>query len=205
MQTQKSDIRKTILRAARIDFMEKGFKDSSMRSISVRSGVGLSNIYNYFGSKDEIFREVLGGLLAAVDHLVKEHNSPESIDLYVLDSEKYIQSQILLFINLISKHKDDFNLLLFRSAGSSLENFREQYIDMHTGIGMEYINKTKEKYPFINTNISPFFIHTMSSWWMGIMSELVSHDLTDSELEQFIREYIAFGTAGWKRIMNIKG
>jgi AcrR family transcriptional regulator len=205
MQIQKDDIRKNVLAKARQEFLEKGFKDASMRSIAARSGVGLSNIYNYFRNKDEIFREVLSGLLAAIEKLTNGHNSPESIDLYVLDTEAYIQSQIHLFFNLVSKYKADFNLLLFNSSGSSLENFREQYIDQHTDIGMEYIKKIKEKYPFVNIDISPFFIHTMSSWWMSIMAELVSHDLSDSQLEQFMSEYMAFGTAGWKKIMNIEG
>ncbi len=205
MQIQKDDIRKQVLAKARQEFLKKGFKNASMRSIAAMSGVGLSNIYNYFRNKDEIFREVLSGLLVALEQLTNGHNDPENIDLYVLDTEAYIQSQIHLFFNLVSKYKEDLNLLFFYSSGSSLENFREEYLDRHTEIGMEYIKKTREKYPFVNTIISPFFIHTMSSWWMSMMAELVSHDLSDSQLEQFMTEYIAFGTAGWKKIMNIKG
>lgn len=205
MQFQKDDIRKTILQVARHEFIAKGFKDASMRTIAAKSGIGLSNIYNYFRNKDEIFTEVLSGLLAAMKFLMDEHNKPENIDLYIQDTDAYVKSQIKLFFGTIHRYKEDFNLLLFKSAGSSLENFRKEYINRHTAIGVEYLKIAQVKYPFINTIISPFFIHTMSSWWMSILGEMVSHNLTDKELEDFIHEFIDFGTAGWKRIMKIKG
>ena len=43
----------------------------------------------------------------------------------------------------------------------------------------------------------------MSSWWLTVVGEIVSHDeLTGSQIEQFLAEYIAFGTAGWKELMK---
>lgn len=203
MQTQKEDIRKKILKVAREEFLEQGFKDTSMRIIAKKAKVGLSNIYNYFKNKDEIFKEVLSGLLEAIDYTFKIHNSTEHIDLYVEHSDDYMRQQIDLFVELIYNHKQEFDLLLFKASGSSLENFRDDYTDKHTEIGKDYIKKLKENYPSINTNISEFFLHTMSSWWMSIVAELVMHDVSHSELETFIKEYMKFGTAGWNKILNI--
>ena len=55
MQIQKDNIRKKILEVARSEFIAKGFKDTSMRTIAKKGEVNLSNIYNYFSNKDEIF------------------------------------------------------------------------------------------------------------------------------------------------------
>jgi AcrR family transcriptional regulator len=204
MQTQKDNIRKVILEVARSEFMEKGFKDTSMRSIALKAGVVLSNIYNYFRNKDEIFREVLSNLLNAIDSTMEEHNSPDYINTDIFCSDEYMRSQIDLFVELVENHKENFKLLLFKSAGSSLENFRNEITDRHTKIGVEYIALMKEKYPEINGDISGFFIHTMSSWWISIIAELVMHDLSHDALEDFIREYMEFGTAGWKKVMRVK-
>ena len=204
MQIQKDDIRKKILKVARKEFIEKGFKDASMRSIAKNAGVGLSNIYNYFRNKDEIFREILSGLLKALDNVMEEHNSSKYISIDIFSSEEYMHSQINMFVELIDNYKEDFKLLLFKSSGSSLENFREECTELHTRTGKEYITQMKEKYPSINADISKFFIHTMSSWWMSIISELVMHDLSHSALEDFIREYMEFGTAGWKKVMRVE-
>ena len=56
MQFLKGDIQERILKVAEEVFLEKGYKDASMREIASRAGVTVSNIYHYFTNKDEIFR-----------------------------------------------------------------------------------------------------------------------------------------------------
>ncbi len=202
MQIQKEDIRRRILRTARKEFLASGFKDASMREIAKKANVGLSNIYNYFRNKDEIFCEILSGVLNALENIMAEHNSSKYISVDIFTSDEYMHNHIKMFVELVENYKDDFKLLFFRSAGSSLEKFREEITVKHTKTGIEYIQLMKQKYPEINGNVSPFFIHTMSCWWVSIIAELVMHDLSHNELENFIREYMEFGTAGWKRIMN---
>lgn len=203
MQIQKDDIRKDILKVAKEEFHSNGFKDASMRTIAKKAGVGLSNIYNYFKNKDEIFLEVLSPLMAAFDKLTIEHNSPENLTLEIFNSEEYYLRHTNAYVDLIINHKDELNLLLFQSYGSSLENFRDTFTDKQTRVGMEYLQKMKEKYPHINTEISDFFIHTMSSWWLSIIGEIVSHNLSTRAIKKFFSEYMEFGIAGWKRIMRV--
>ena len=203
MQVQKTDIRRRIIEVAKAEFLEKGYKNASMRTIAKNTGVGLSNIYNYFKNKDEILEEVLNPLLMAFDIMLDKHNSPEYISLDIFISKEYQQKQINMFVDLIKQYRKELHLLLFRTHGSSLENYSEEYTNRHTALGLEYIQKMKKKYPQVNTNISDFFIHTISSWWISIIGEIVSHDLKENEIQKFITEYMEFGTAGWKRIMKI--
>ncbi len=204
MQTQKQDIRRKILRIARNEFQQNGFKNTSMRSISQKAGVGLSNIYNYFRNKDEIFCEVLSGLLIALKQVSKNHNSPENISCSIFDSEEYMSKQINLFVKLVATHKKEFQLLLFQASGSSLENYREEYTCEYAKTGREYIRLMKEKYPSVNDDISDFFIYAMSSWFFTLIRKLVMQPHSPTELEKFMREYLEFGTAGWRKIMQIE-
>lgn len=59
-----------ILAAASSLFTRKGFNGTSTRDIAAEAGVSLGNIYNYFGTKEEIFVR----LLAKYE---KEYFSPE--------------------------------------------------------------------------------------------------------------------------------
>lgn len=204
MQIKKDDIRKTILGAAREEFSEKGFKDASMRTIAQKAKVGLSNIYNYFGNKDEIFREILSEVLAAFDKILKEHNSSDHVNRDIFSSEKYLGKQIDMYLSLVDDHKEDLKILFFKSSGSSLENFQEELIEKHTQTGTEYIELMKKKYPEMNADISPFFIHTMCAWFMSSITELVMHDLSQSEVQQFVRDYMEYSTAGWKKLMRFE-
>jgi AcrR family transcriptional regulator len=119
MQFQKNDIKKVILREAREEFMEKGFKDASMRTIAKSAGVTLSNIYNYFRNKNEIFCDVLSGLLCAIDSTMEKHNSPDYISTDIFSSEEYLRSQIDMFVGLVENYKEDFirEYMEFGTAG----------------------------------------------------------------------------------------
>ena len=58
MQVLKDNIRNNIVKAATDEFYVRGFSDASMRNIAKHAGVSLSNTYNYFTSKNELFSEV---------------------------------------------------------------------------------------------------------------------------------------------------
>lgn len=203
MQVKKANVKRQIIRAARKEMLAKGFKGASLRSIAAKAGVSLSNIYNYFRSKDDILSEVLGPLLRALDAISDAHNKPEHISTEIFTSDKYQRESIDNYVELITQYRQELRLLLFKSHGSRFEHFVDAYTNQHTQTGIEYLAKMKRKYPRINANISEFFIHTMSAWWLSIIGEIVSHDLTADEIETFITEYMAFGTGGWKQLMAV--
>lgn len=203
MQTKKNDIYQRILKAARKEFLRKGYKDTSMRTIAEKTGVGLSNIYNYFTNKDVIFQEVLAPAMAAMDEMLDEHNYEANLTIDVFSSQQYIRKQTRSIVDLICEHKDGLKILLFKSHGSSLEGFRDDFIDRHNQIGLKYLQLMKERYPHIHIDFSDFFVHTMSSWWISIIGELVMHDLSKQALTRFVSEYVEYATAGWKGIMRV--
>lgn len=204
MQLKKDKLYAELLKVAKEEFIRHGYNDANMRTIAKKSGVGLSNIYNYFRDKDAIFREVLQPLINDLERLMGEHNKDENLDINIFTSKEYLAKHTKVFVDLILQFKDELKLLFYRSHGSSLENYKEYYINKHTKLGVEYMRLMKEKYPEINTEISNFFIHTKSSWWISIIGELSTHNLSKKMLERFISEYMEFATAGWKKIMKVK-
>jgi len=50
---------RALLDAARAEFGEKGFHDSSVVSITSRAGVALGSFYTYFDSKESLFRALV--------------------------------------------------------------------------------------------------------------------------------------------------
>ncbi|TAJ09291.1 TetR/AcrR family transcriptional regulator [Marinilabiliaceae bacterium JC017] len=203
MQALKEDIRKRILAHSKREFLANGFEGTSMRTIAEKSQVRVSNIYNYFKSKDDLLKQVLAPLLKVFNEILEEHNSPENITLNVFVSEAYQRKNISMFVKLVEQYRAELKLLLFHAHGSSFENFREEFTNRNTTTGIEYMEKMQGRYPQLNTNVSYFFMHTVSSWWLSIIGEVVSHDdLSHEEIEKFISEFIAFGTAGWERLMK---
>ena len=203
MQKKKDNIYNSVLDSARKEFFEKGFSGTNMRTIAKKAGVGLGNIYNYFSSKDEIFQEVLKPVMNILNGIMEAHNSDANLSIDIFASQEYLREQTKLFVNLIQKNRNDLNILFFKANGSSLEDFKEKSINKNTETGLEYLRLMKKKYPEINIDFSDFFVHTMGSWTIGIIAELVMHDLNREELERFVSEYLEYSTAGWKKLMKV--
>lgn len=55
----KNDKRQAIIDAASEAFLENGFQNSSMDTISSKAGVAKQTLYNYFGNKDALFIAVV--------------------------------------------------------------------------------------------------------------------------------------------------
>lgn len=205
MQTTKEHTRKLLLKIAREAFLQKGFKAVSMREISKLSGVGLSNIYNYYPCKEDLLAIVLHPLLEAMNNMLDIHNRNESLSLEIFTSEEYHRKSMQEVMSIITRYRKEFKLLFFETQDSRFKDYWEQWIGKSATIGMEYLERMKELYPNLHTRISPFFMHFTCSWWINMMREVVLHEeLSKEEIECFISEYIHFSTGGWKKLMNVE-
>ena len=206
MRTEKEEIRQVLITTAREAFLEKGYKAVSMREISEKSGVGLSNIYNYFDSKDELFKVVLTPFLHSFEKMMIEHSEASrdtEVDMYT--SEKYQAETIRSFLEVFRQYRPELKLLFYASQGSCFENYCEMLIDSNTRRSLEYMKLIKEKNHLLSIDISTFFIHLCCVWWVNVLKEIAGHDeLTDIEIERFIAEYVRFAAAGWEALFKTR-
>ena len=203
MQVQKEDIRGRILKVARLQFEQKGYSKTSMREIAVLAGVGVGNIYNYFASKDELFREVVRPVLYALEAMLQEHHGIRGEDIMMMRSEKYLKSCIDEYVSLINTHRELMEILLFHAQGSSLEHFRENYTDRSTELVKAWFAAMRQKHPEINTAVSDFIIHLHTVWMFTMFEELLMHSVPKQEMETILHDYILFEIQGWRAIIKI--
>ena len=203
MQIPKNDIRNDILQAAEKSFQEKGFSKTSMRDIAEDSRVGLSNIYNYFKGKDEIFRLVVHPVTQAFEAMLHEHHGQHGADILNMQSEAYFRYIVEEYIDLIHRHRPLLVLLFFRSQGSSLENFKERFTDSSTLLVKDYFRNMKQKHPHLDIDITDFFIHLHTVWMFTMLEELIMHKVSSAETEKIVMEYIKFEITGWRELMKI--
>ncbi len=205
MQTQKTNIRETILLIARREFINRGFKKTSIKRIASLSEVAVGNIYNYFKNKDEIFCEVLAPLIRSLEKylIANSASTYQTTDVfYTEESKNLMKNQIL---SIITPYRAELKLLFFESSGTRLEKYFDHFSDRFALEGMEYLEKMKDKYPEIETKISLSFTRIACSTWFSVLKEIVSQDeLNKEEITNIISTYVEFTTAGWKKILNIK-
>jgi TetR/AcrR family transcriptional regulator len=79
--------RELILSAAEKVFARAGFNGATMGAIAAAAGLPKANLHYYFGSKHELYREVLAGTLrdwlAPMDTLVPEADPREALGGYI--------------------------------------------------------------------------------------------------------------------------
>ena len=174
-----------------------------MREIAESAGIGVGNIYNYFTSKDELFREVIRPVLRALEAMLQEHHGIRGEDIMVMRSEKYLKSCVDEYVTLITRHRELMEILLFRAQGSSLERFRENYTDRSTEVVKAWFVSMKEKHRDINTSVSDFIIHLHTVWMFTMFEELLMHSVPRQEMEAILHDYILFEIQGWRAIIKI--
>lgn len=205
MQVVKDNTRKLLLNTARKAFLQKGYKAVSMREISKLSGIGLSNIYNYFSSKDELLTVVLRPLLNEMDRMLERHNKPDGLSLDIFTSEDYIRSSLSEIMRIVTNYHQEIKLLFLYSQSSMYQDYLDKWIDRCTEKSIEYMWGMRERYPELNTDISRFFLRYTSSCWIDMMKVTALHEeLSHEETERFLNEYVRYVTGGWKKLMNVE-
>jgi AcrR family transcriptional regulator len=94
-----------ILDAAREEFGERGFSDSSIVGITQRAGVALGTFYTYFDSKEELFKELVRDMSAQV----RDSVGPALADAKDgLDGERLALEAFLKFVR---EHRDIYRII----------------------------------------------------------------------------------------------
>ena len=109
-----------ILDAARAEFGERGFSESSIVGITQRAGVALGTFYTYFDSKEAVFQALVRDMSAQVrDHVAPAFKGATD----ALDGERRALESFLKFAR---KHRDVYRIIdeaEFVEAGA----YREHY------------------------------------------------------------------------------
>ena len=203
MQKLKGNIQKNILYTAERLFLQKSFQKTSMREIASTTQVGLSNIYNYFHSKDEIFCTIVRPTVLAFETMLHEHHGYQTTDVMDICTKSYLQKITNEYITLIYTHRKALKLLFFHAHGSSLEHFREQFTDHSTVLVKNWLANMKRQYPSINIAVSDFSIHLHTVWMFTLFEEIIMHKIKPKDMPQIISEYIRFETTGWRELIRI--
>ena len=120
-----------ILDAARAEFGDRGFAESSIVGITQRAGVALGTFYTYFDSKEEVFRALVRDMSAEV----RDNVAPAikgATDFF--DGER---RALAAFLGLVGKHRDVYRII-DEAEFVEPEAYREHYETTATRIAARF-------------------------------------------------------------------
>jgi AcrR family transcriptional regulator len=197
MQFAKEEIRQRIMEAARAEFMGKGFRDASIRSITAKARTSKSNLYNYFADKDALFRAVLDPVLTDIEKglaAAMAFNAGKPSPGYSYDTQK---EYIRIVMEYVYAHVDDIKLLLFQAGGSSLENYKDKVIEGFAGVLADWMKRSAPR------QVSRFFLRCVAGFYLNAIEGMLAGGVAPAQAAGHFDEFMAFVYGGWSAVLQI--
>lgn len=194
MQFAKEEVRERILKSAKDEFQRVGFEKASIRTIALNAKTSKSNLYNYFEDKDALFCAALeptvNGIRIWLKIAARSSNLFVLADTYTIESHK---KNVEIVLNFIFKYSDEIKILIYDSAGSSLESFPEEVVEQFTDVLGDWLIK------IIPNSLPPrFFLRCISNLYINLIEQIITSETSKEQAEKNIDEYIKFVYNGLK-------
>ena len=121
------------MRAAEIEFGEKGFHEAAVSGITYRAGVALGTFYTYFESKEEIFQALVSYMSRRTRSWIAERvaDAPDRLTAERMGLEAYIE--------FVCQHKGIYRII---SEAEFVAN--EAYREHYTGFANAYLDNLRK-------------------------------------------------------------
>ncbi len=201
VQSKKNEIEVKILETAKAEFLEFGFKDSSIRNISAKSGIPKSNIYTYFESKDTLFKEIIKNTILHIELNLEKMKNPENYppETYGFKYHIYMIEQVSEFVD---RHRENLKLLIFKSEGSSYENYLDKTIDHYTELSVFQTKYFIEQVQCRGREVSKFMIHSIVSCYANFVKEIIMHEIPLNKIKEYGKEFMVIFYYGSKALLG---
>lgn len=194
------DTKAKILEAGKREFLDKGFKDASLRHIVKEAGFTQGAFYGYYSDKAALFDALVApaadGLIerfkaAQEAHfdLIPEGRTDEGVDL----STAYLRQ----FVDYIYDNFDAFKLVICRSDGTRFEHFVHDLVQLEVAQTARFYEEASAA-GGESLAVSPALQHMITSAYFTAVFETVVHDMPRERAFGYIEELATFFTCGWE-------
>lgn len=194
----------SIHRAAKEEFLAKGFKSASLRNIVKTAGVTTGAFYGYYDSKERLFEALVG---KQYDTMMTCYRKAQE-DFAKLPKAKQLDcmseisgacmSEMLLYAY---ENLDEFKLILCCSEGTRFAGMVDEMVEVEIKGTHDYqdvLNALGRPSP----RLDPRLEHILITGMFNAFFELVIHEMPLQEAENYLQELREFYTAGWLKIMG---
>ena len=209
MRPLNDKLAEKILAASKAEFLKKGFRGASMRSIAASAGATTGAIYRYYANKEALFDALVSEPAEEFFCRYKEYS--ENFSKQELDKQLTTLPQlsdkpngaIEVLMTYIYNHYDAFKLIACCSTGTKYENYIERLTEIETKSGMVLVSLLKKENR-MSVCIDNTLIHIISNTIFTGIFEIIFHDDDAKDAQKHINALYDFYTAGWYEILGIK-
>ena len=205
MSSEEKATREKILECAKAEFLEKGFKDASLRQIVKEAGVTTGSFYWYYKSKEELFEAVVG---EHYNHIMQmyQHSLDSFWEMPKEEQQQHMgdiggecMAQMLEYMHM---HRTEF-LILIRGADGTKYNHIIHELTVREIESTHVFQEHMQDVGMTKNEISPEMEHIVTSGMFAGLFELIDHDIPIEKARICVRELHDFYTAGFAYVMHV--
>jgi AcrR family transcriptional regulator len=201
MQTLKDEVKNRIIEAAIKEFYLRGYEKASMRNIARTSGISVSNTYNYFENKEQLFNSIVGPVNEQVQDLLKR-----TVERYTgkefggSQFQAVTDSFIYSLLNLDARSRQSIIILTEKSEGTRFENTQERLIEFLEMHFVEQMNHGRQ--PSINELNQNYIMHVIATNFISGLSKILKDYQNQRWAEENMRIFLKYHLNGIKNLMS---
>ena len=187
------------------EFLEKGYKDASLRNIVKQAGVTTGAFYGYYPDKEALFHALVSPAAKGLrEYFVKTQQGFANLptEQKISQMHSYTEEPMRYLLSYIYEHFDAFKLIVCRSNGTDYAHYIDSLVEIETQSTQEFIKAAKKAGYRIN-EVKPELIHILSSAYFYGVFEVVIHDMPKEDADEYVADITAFHRAGWDKIFGL--
>ncbi len=199
-----SETQKKILEVGKREFLEKGFKDASLRKIVAEAGFTKGAFYGYYPNKAALFEALVS---EAADGLVENFKAAQDAHFDLIPAGKTVESRELStkylrhFVDYIYDRFDEFKLIVCCAEGTKYANYIHDLVVLEVERAEKYYEILREKGK-LTGSVSRELHHMITSAYFTAAFETVVHDMTREQAVKYIEELAIFFNSGWAALLK---
>lgn len=204
MAKQIEGVYEAVLECAKKEFLEKGYKDASLRTIAQEAGTSTSSIYTRFGDKEGLFRAIVEPVAEEMRRMFLEiQENFHQLDDNVQQSEmgRYTSLHQMELLDYIYDHFDEFRLLLDGAEGTQFACFLDELVDIEVDYTYKYMEVIGCE-SVRSGQVTEDLIHIVTTAYFNGMFEPVRHRMDKARALHYIRQLNRYHMAGFETIFH---
>ena len=191
--------REYLIRAAKEEFMEKGYNKASLRSICSKAGMTTGALYFFFENKEDLYEEITGSAINELKELIRTHIADDKEAMKSIEDISTIfedhSSEADMFIDCIYRNYDSFMLILSGSKEGEYEKFVDEFVKLVEDSSMELMKAVPSMKP------DPFMSHWIAHTIVDSFVHVVTHEKNKQKAKIRMRMILNFIVQGWASLL----
>lgn len=204
MAKQIEGVYKKVYECAKKEFLDKGFKDASLRSIALAADTSTGSIYTRFQNKEGLFHAIVSPVVEEVKSwfLEVQESFHQKDPVYQKQNMfQYSGNGTEQLVEYIYDHYDVFKLLLECSQGTEFSDFLNDLVEIEIEYTFKYLECTQDDV-ISSGRFSKEFLHIVSSAYYSGIFEIVRHDMKKENGMHYANQLKDFYYGGFARIYH---